>query len=40
MEGANDEMNSGKVNRNWAKVHHNLWEKDEDEKNIKPEPAE
>ena len=40
MEGAIDAMNSGKVDRNWAKEHHNLWVKDEDEKNKKPEPAE
>ncbi|CAI8447750.1 MAG: Formate dehydrogenase, cytochrome b556(fdo) subunit [SAR116 cluster bacterium MED-G04] len=25
MEGALDAMNSGKVDRNWAKEHHNLW---------------
>ena len=41
MEGAIDAMNSGKVDRNWAKEHHNLWVKEEDEKNKKnPEPAE
>jgi formate dehydrogenase subunit gamma len=32
MEGALDAMNSGKVDRNWAKEHHNLWIKEEDEK--------
>jgi formate dehydrogenase subunit gamma len=32
MEGALDAMNSGKVDRNWAKEHHNLWVKEEDEK--------
>jgi len=41
MEGALDAMNSGKVDRNWAKEHHNLWVKEEDEKKLKnPEPAE
>jgi len=41
MEGALDAMNSGKVDRNWAKEHHNLWVKEEDEKKTKnPEPAE
>jgi formate dehydrogenase subunit gamma len=40
MEGAIDAMNSGKVDRNWAKEHHNLWVKEEDEKNKNPEPAE
>ena len=41
MEGALDAMNSGKVDRNWAKEHHNLWVKEEDEKQKKkPLPAE
>jgi formate dehydrogenase subunit gamma len=41
MEGALDAMNSGKVDRNWAKEHHNLWVKEEDEKKTKNlEPAE
>ena len=31
MEGALDAMNSGKVDRNWAKEHHNLWVKEVDE---------
>jgi len=30
MEGALDAMNSGKVDRNWAKEHHNLWVKEVD----------
>ena len=30
MEGALDAMNSGKVDRNWAKEHHNLWVKEMD----------
>ena len=32
MEGALDAMNSGKVDRNWAKEHHGLWVKEEDQK--------
>ena len=31
MEGALDAMNSGKVDRNWAKEHHNLWVEEVDE---------
>ena len=30
MEGALDAMNSGKVDRNWAKEHHGLWVKEVD----------
>jgi formate dehydrogenase subunit gamma len=41
MEGAIDAMNTGEVDRNWAKEHHNLWVKEMDEKKkINPEPAE
>jgi len=41
MEGAIDAMNSGEVDRNWAKEHHNLWVKEMDEKKkSNPEPAE
>ena len=41
MEGALDAMNSGEVDKNWAKEHHNLWAKEMDqEKSNKPEPAE
>ena len=37
MEGAIDAMNTGEVDRNWAKEHHGLWVKEEDEKSsIKP----
>ncbi|NCW30518.1 MAG: formate dehydrogenase subunit gamma, partial [Alphaproteobacteria bacterium] len=32
MEGALDAMNSGMVDRNWAKEHHNLWVEEEDQK--------
>ncbi len=32
MEGALDAMNSGKVDRNWAKEHHGLWVKEVDQK--------
>ncbi len=32
MEGALDAMNSGKVDRNWAKEHHGLWVKEIDGK--------
>jgi len=39
MEGAIDAMNTGHVDRNWAKEHHNLWVEEED-KNAKPKPAE
>jgi formate dehydrogenase subunit gamma len=39
MEGALDAMNSGMVDRNWAKEHHNLWVEEEDQKN-NPKPAE
>ena len=39
MEGALDAMNSGMVDRNWAKEHHNLWVEEEDQK-ISPKPAE
>lgn len=35
MEGALDAMNSGMVDRNWAKEHHNLWVEEEDQK-VKP----
>ena len=31
MEGALDAMNSGMVDRNWAKEHHNLWVEEEDQ---------
>ena len=41
MEGAIDAMNTGEVDRNWAKEHHNLWVKEMDEKKkSNPEPAE
>ena len=41
MEGALDAMNSGEVDKNWAKEHHNLWAKEMDQKkSSKPEPAE
>lgn len=41
MEGAIDAMNTGEVDRNWAKEHHNLWVKEMDEKKkTNPEPAE
>jgi formate dehydrogenase subunit gamma len=39
MEGALDAMNSGMVDRNWAKEHHNLWVEEEDKK-ANPKPAE
>jgi formate dehydrogenase subunit gamma len=39
MEGALDAMNTGMVDRNWAKEHHNLWVEEEDQK-ISPKPAE
>ncbi len=39
MEGAIDAMNSGHVDRNWAKEHHNLWVEEEDQKSS-PKPAE
>ena len=31
MEGALDAMNSGRVDRNWAKEHHSLWVEEEDQ---------
>ena len=40
MEGAIDAMNTGEVDRNWAKEHHGLWVKEEDEKSGKIKPAE
>ncbi len=42
MEGALDAMNSGKVDRNWAKEHHGLWVKevDADARRAKAKPAE
>ena len=41
MEGALDAMNSGEVDKNWAKEHHGLWAKEvEEESKSKPEPAE
>ena len=40
MEGAIDAMNTGEVDRNWAKEHHGLWVKEEDEKAGKINPAE
>ena len=39
MEGAIDAMNTGEVDRNWAKEHHNLWVEEEDAKSS-PKPAE
>jgi formate dehydrogenase subunit gamma len=39
MEGALDAMNTGLVDRNWAKEHHNLWVEEEDRK-MNPKPAE
>jgi formate dehydrogenase subunit gamma len=36
MEGALDAMNSGRVDRNWAKEHHSLWVEEEDQKAAKP----
>ena len=39
MEGAIDAMNTGHVDRNWAKEHHNLWVEEEDKK-ARPKPAE
>ena len=38
MEGAIDAMNSGHVDRNWAKEHHNLWV--EEDQKVNPKPAE
>ena len=36
-----DAMNSGEVDKNWAKEHHGLWAKEvEEESKSKPEPAE
>ena len=32
MQGAFDAMNSGEVDRNWAKEHHGLWVEEEDAK--------
>ncbi len=32
MQGAFDAMNSGEVDRNWAKEHHGLWVEEEDQK--------
>ena len=40
MEGAIDAMNTGEVDRNWAKEHHGLWVKEEDEKSGSVKPAE
>ena len=39
MEGAIAAMNTGHVDRNWAKEHHNLWVEEEDQKGS-PKPAE
>ena len=39
MEGAIDAMNTGHVDRNWAKEHHNLWVEEVD-KEADPKPAE
>ena len=39
MEGAIDAMNTGRVDRNWAKEHHNLWVEEVD-KEADPKPAE
>ena len=39
MEGAIAAMNTGHVDRNWAKEHHNLWVEEEDQK-ASPKPAE
>ncbi len=36
MEGAFDAMNSGEVDLNWAKEHHNLWVADEMKKGVVP----
>ena len=36
MEGAIDAMNTGRVDRNWAKEHHSLWVEEEDQKAAKP----
>jgi len=38
----NDQViNSGEVDKNWAKEHHGLWAKEvEEESKSKPEPAE
>ena len=32
MQGAFDAMNSGEVDRNWAKEHHGLWVEEDDQK--------
>jgi formate dehydrogenase subunit gamma len=32
MQGAFDAMNTGEVDRNWAKEHHGLWVEEEDQK--------
>ena len=32
MEGAIDAMNTGRVDRNWAKEHHSLWVEEEDQR--------
>lgn len=43
MEGALDAMNSGRVDRNWAKEHHNLWVEEvdaESKSSRKAAPAE
>ena len=40
MQGAIDAMNTGEVDRNWAKEHHGLWVKEEDAKSGKTTPAE
>ena len=40
MEGAIDAMNTGEVDRNWAKEHHGLWVAEEDSKTGKVKPAE
>ena len=39
MEGAIAAMNTGHVDRNWAKEHHSLWVEEEDQKGS-PKPAE
>ena len=41
MEGAIDAMNTGEVDLNWAKEHHNLWVEEEQQKTKgSPSPAE
>ena len=41
MEGAIDAMNTGEVDLNWAKEHHNLWVEEEQQKTKgSPAPAE